>query len=38
MKIGHIGTMGPQEVEARRPVTAGILFRIASMSKAFMAL
>jgi CubicO group peptidase (beta-lactamase class C family) len=37
-RLEHIGTMGLQELDARRPVTAGTLFRIASMSKAFTAL
>lgn len=37
-RVEHIGTMGVQELEARRPVTPGTLFRIASMSKAFTAL
>ena len=37
-RLEHVGTMGLQELEARRPVTATTLFRIASMSKAFTAL
>jgi CubicO group peptidase (beta-lactamase class C family) len=37
-RLEHAGTMGLQELEARRPVTASTLFRIASMSKAFTAL
>jgi CubicO group peptidase (beta-lactamase class C family) len=37
-RVEHIGTMGLQELEARRPITSGTLFRIASMSKAFTAL
>jgi CubicO group peptidase (beta-lactamase class C family) len=37
-KVEHIGVMGVQDLEARRPVEAGTLFRIASMSKAFTAL
>lgn len=37
-RLEHIGTMGLQELEARRPVTADTRFRIASMSKAFTAL
>jgi serine-type D-Ala-D-Ala carboxypeptidase/endopeptidase len=36
--VEHIGTMGVQELEARRPVTTTTLFRIASMSKAYTAL
>lgn len=34
----HFTTMGVQDLEARRPVDASSLFRIASMSKAFTAL
>lgn len=34
----HVGAMGVQDLEARRPVDADSLFRIASMSKAFTAL
>jgi serine-type D-Ala-D-Ala carboxypeptidase/endopeptidase len=37
-RVEHIGTMGLQELETRRPVTNKTLFRIASMSKAFTAL
>ena len=37
-RLEHVGTMGVQELEARRPVTASTLFRVASMSKAFTAL
>ena len=37
-RLEHVGTMGLQELEARRPVTTTTLFRIASMSKAFTAL
>lgn len=37
-RLEHVGTMGLQELEARRSVTASTLFRIASMSKAFTAL
>jgi len=37
-RLEHVGTMGVQELETRRPVTANTLFRIASMSKAFTAL
>lgn len=37
-RLEHVGTMGLQELEARRPVTATTSFRIASMSKAFTAL
>ena len=36
-RVEHIGTMGLQELETRRPVTERTLFRIASMSKAFTA-
>lgn len=34
----HVSAMGVQDLEARRPVDATSLFRIASMSKAFTAL
>jgi len=37
-KLIHVGTMGVQDLESRRPVDADSLFRIASMSKAFTAL
>ena len=37
-RVEHVGVMGVQELETRRPVDAGTLFRIASMSKAFTAL
>ena len=37
-RVEHIGVMGVQDLEARRPVTPTTLFRIASMSKAFTAL
>jgi CubicO group peptidase (beta-lactamase class C family) len=37
-RLVHLGTSGVQDVDARRPVTAESLFRIASMSKAFTAL
>ena len=37
-RVEHIGTMGLQELETRRPVTERTLFRIASMSKAFTAM
>ena len=37
-RLVHLGTAGVQDLEARRPVTADSLFRIASMSKAFTAL
>jgi CubicO group peptidase (beta-lactamase class C family) len=37
-RLEHVGAMGLQELEARRPVAATTLFRIASMSKAFTAL
>jgi CubicO group peptidase (beta-lactamase class C family) len=36
--LQHVGVMGLQDMDARRPVTADTLFRIASMSKAFTAL
>ncbi len=37
-RLVHVGAIGVQEQEARRPVNADTLFRIASMSKAFTAL
>lgn len=37
-RLVHVRGLGVQDVEARRPVTADSLFRIASMSKAFTAL
>jgi len=37
-RVEHIGTMGLQDLETRRPVTPQTMFRIASMSKAFTAL
>jgi len=37
-RLIHVGAMGVQDLETRRPVDAGSLFRIASMSKAFTAL
>lgn len=37
-RVEHVGAMGVQELEARRPVNATTRFRIASMSKAFTAL
>lgn len=37
-KLVHVSAMGVQDIEARRPVDAQSLFRIASMSKAFTAL
>ena len=37
-QLEHVGTMGLQELDTRRPVTPTTLFRIASMSKAFTAL
>ncbi len=37
-RVEHVGAMGVQELDTRRPVDAGTLFRIASMSKAFTAL
>jgi CubicO group peptidase (beta-lactamase class C family) len=37
-RLVHVRGFGVQDIEARRPVTADSLFRIASMSKAFTAL
>lgn len=37
-ELVHVTAMGVQDLEARRPVDASSLFRIASMSKAFTAL
>jgi CubicO group peptidase (beta-lactamase class C family) len=37
-RVEHIGSMGVQELQTQRAVTATTLFRIASMSKAFTAL
>ena len=37
-RVEHFGTIGLQELETRRSVTPNSLFRIASMSKAFLAL
>jgi CubicO group peptidase (beta-lactamase class C family) len=37
-QLAHLGAMGVQDLESRRPVNANTLFRIASMSKAFTAL
>ena len=37
-RLAHVGTLGVQELESNRPVTADTLFRIASMTKAFTAL
>ncbi|HYE86375.1 MAG TPA: serine hydrolase domain-containing protein [Vicinamibacterales bacterium] len=37
-RVQHIGVLGVQDLETKRPVDAGTLFRIASMSKAFTAL
>lgn len=37
-KLVHVKGAGVQEIEAKRPVTADTLFRIASMTKAFTAL
>lgn len=37
-RVEHIGTLGLQDLELQRAVTADTLFRIASMSKAFTAL
>jgi CubicO group peptidase (beta-lactamase class C family) len=37
-RLVHVGTMGVQDLESQRSVTADTLFRIASMTKAFTAL
>ena len=37
-RLVHVGSSGVQDLEARRPVDADTLFRIASMSKVFTAL
>ena len=37
-RLVHVKALGVQDLEAKRPVTAESLFRIASMSKAFTAL
>jgi CubicO group peptidase (beta-lactamase class C family) len=37
-RLVHVGTFGVQDLDARRPVNADTLFRIASMTKAFTAL
>ncbi|MFD1788798.1 serine hydrolase domain-containing protein [Sphingomonas floccifaciens] len=37
-RLVHVGTIGTQDQESNRPVTADSRFRIASMSKAFTAL
>jgi len=37
-RLIHVGTIGTQDQDSRRPVTADSRFRIASMSKAFTAL
>jgi len=37
-RLAYVRSLGVQELETRRPVTADSLFRIASMSKAFTAL
>jgi CubicO group peptidase (beta-lactamase class C family) len=37
-RLVHLRALGVQDLEAKRPVTADSLFRIASMSKAFTAL
>ncbi|MGH9749077.1 MAG: serine hydrolase domain-containing protein [Candidatus Polarisedimenticolia bacterium] len=37
-RLAHVKGLGVQDLETRRPVTAGTLFRIASMTKAFTAL
>ena len=37
-KLVHVGALGVQDLDSRRPVTSDTLFRIASMTKAFTAL
>ena len=37
-RLVHVGTLGIQDTESNRPVTADTLFRVASMTKAFTAL
>ena len=37
-RLIHVGTLGVQDPESNRPVTADTLFRVASMTKAFTAL
>jgi CubicO group peptidase (beta-lactamase class C family) len=37
-RLVHVGTVGVQDLQSHRPVTADTLFRIASMTKAFTAL
>lgn len=37
-RLVHVGTIGTQDQDSKRPVTADSRFRIASMSKAFTAL
>jgi CubicO group peptidase (beta-lactamase class C family) len=37
-RLVHLRALGVQDIETRRPVTPGTLFRIASMTKAFTAL
>ena len=37
-RLVHVGTLGVQDLESKRPVDADTLFRIASMTKAFTAL
>ena len=37
-RLVHVGTLGVQDPESNRPVTADTLFRVASMTKAFTAL
>jgi D-alanyl-D-alanine-carboxypeptidase/D-alanyl-D-alanine-endopeptidase len=37
-RLVHVGTLGIQDTETNRPVTADTLFRVASMTKAFTAL
>src|SRR3546814_15958769 len=37
-RLVHVKALGVQDIEARRPVTADSLFRIASMTQAFTAL
>jgi CubicO group peptidase (beta-lactamase class C family) len=37
-RLVHVKGAGVQDIDAKRPVTADTLFRIASMTKAFTAL
>jgi CubicO group peptidase (beta-lactamase class C family) len=37
-RLAHVRALGWQDIDARRPVTADTLFRIASMTKSFTAL